>query len=272
MRWRWAIQASSATRRRSATPWATSSAAAGANAIASLASRLCGVARGAPARVAVAGRRVADGAAARAGACSDLREQAAGRVHAEARRAAQHGLAVGVQRVVAPERARPEVRGAGVVGDLGRSGRDLVVGIVHAVGRVPGRPAPDAPRPAEALVAGGIHAPRGLVGAGLELHRAEHAARVRDVGARVATVARLDRADRGQQLPGHAVGAAPLLVQRQVVARECSRRPRRASRASLQAACAPAGAAMAQSGEQRRRPAWRYQLAQLRFRQKASPT
>ena len=158
------------------------------------------------------------------GACSDCAQQAAGRAHAEVRRAAEHGPAVGVQRVVAPQRARPEVRAAGVVGDLGGGGGDLVVGAVHAVRRVPRRLAPDAPGAAEALVAGRVHALRGLVGAGLELHRAEHAVRVRHVRAGVAPVERFDRADGRQQLPRHVVDGTPLLVQREVVGRHAGDR------------------------------------------------
>ena len=249
-------------------PWATSSAAAGAKAIASLASRLCGVAGAARhGRVLRGGR----GRGRRDGRLLRLPQEAAGRAHAEARGTAQHGLAVGVQRVVAPDRARPEVRRAGIEGDLGRRGRNLVVGIVHAVGRVPGRPAPDAPRPAEALVAGGIHTTRGLVRAGLELHRAEHSARVRTVGARVATVARLDRADRGQQLPGHAVAAAPLLVQRQVVAGNArdGRGPRHARRAGgLRARRSSDGA----YGQHQTHPRRETSSHSSCFRQRASPT
>ena len=245
MRWRWAIQASRATRRRSATPWAMSSAAAGAKASASFGEQ----ARGSGRRRPSASRLRLP--AAREPWARPAAEQAAGRVHAQARGAPQHGLAVGVQRVVAPERARPDAPGARIGGDLGRRGGDLVVGVVHAVRRMPGGSAPLAPGAAEALVAGAVRPPRQLVRAGLELHRPEHAARVRDECAGVAPVPRLDRPDRCQQLPRHAVGAAPALVQHEVVARN-ARDGGRARHAGA------AGAPARSPGRRRRRPAqWR---------------
>ena len=131
-------------------------------------------------------------------------------------RALQHEADVGAERVVVVQRLRPVERRAGVVAQLRGGGGDLVVRVVHAVRRMAGRRAPLRPRAAEPLIARAVLLLRELVRAGLELHRAEHAAIVRHEHARVGAVTRLDRADRREQRPRHAGDRAPRLVERQV--------------------------------------------------------
>ena len=117
------------------------------------------------------------------------------------------------------QRLLPVEHRPGVVAQLRSRGGDLVVRVVHPVRRMARGRAPLGPRAAEPLVAGAVLLLRKPVRARLELHRAEHAAVVRDEHARVGAVTRFDRAHGREQRPRDAGDRTPRLVERQVGAR-----------------------------------------------------